>query len=178
MRWWSANSNCRPCGHMQIFVRRFYEKNCLPVPVQWKSFKPYVHMNGMLTSSNGNIFRSPMNSPHKGQWRWALKFSLICVWINGWVNNHEAGDLRRYRARYDVTDMNPRLTVNIAIVNESKNETNFIFRSCCIYNIIPYIWTGQGEFVSHWHSYVDGLMQERRNSSALAMELRLSCIDP
>ena len=22
---------------------------------------------------------------------------LICVWINGWVNNHEAGDLRRYR---------------------------------------------------------------------------------
>ena len=30
-------------------------------------------------------------------------FSLICVWINGWVNNREAGDLRRYRAHYDVT---------------------------------------------------------------------------
>ena len=29
--------------------------------------------------------------------------SLICVWINGWVNNREAGDLRRYRAHYDVT---------------------------------------------------------------------------
>ena len=27
---------------------------------------------------------------------------LICVWINGWVNNREAGDLRRYRAHYDV----------------------------------------------------------------------------
>ena len=25
---------------------------------------------------------------------------------------------------------------------------------------------------------IDGLMQERRNSSALAMELRLSCINP
>ena len=25
---------------------------------------------------------------------------------------------------------------------------------------------------------VDGLVQERRNSSALAMELRLSCINP
>ena len=32
-------------------------------------------------------------------------YSLICVWINGWVNNGEAGDLRRYRARYDVTVM-------------------------------------------------------------------------
>ena len=29
-------------------------------------------------------------------------FSLICVWINDWVNNREAGDLRRYRAHYDV----------------------------------------------------------------------------
>ena len=43
----------------------------------------------------------PVNSPHKGQWRGALMFSLICVWINGWVNNREAGDLRRYRAQYD-----------------------------------------------------------------------------
>ena len=31
------------------------------------------------------IHRSPVNSPHKGQWRWALLYSLICVWINrGW----------------------------------------------------------------------------------------------
>ena len=51
------------------------------------------------------IHRSPVNSPHKGQWRGALIFSLICVWINGWVNNREAGDLRRYRAHYDVTVM-------------------------------------------------------------------------
>ena len=28
------------------------------------------------------IHRSPMNSPHKGQWRRALMFSLICAWIN------------------------------------------------------------------------------------------------
>ena len=37
----------------------------------------------------------PVNSPRKGQWRGALMFSLIYVWINGWVNNHEAGDLWR-----------------------------------------------------------------------------------
>ena len=43
--------------------------------------------------------------PHKGQWRGALMFSLICVWINGCVNNREAGDLRRYRAHDNVTVM-------------------------------------------------------------------------
>ena len=46
-----------------------------------------------------------MNSSHKGQWRGALMFSLICVWINGWVNKREAGDLRRHRAHYDFTVM-------------------------------------------------------------------------
>ena len=28
------------------------------------------------------------------------------------------------------------------------------------------------------HPYIDGFVQERRNSSALAMELRLSCTNP
>ena len=43
--------------------------------------------------------------PHKGQWRGALMFSLICVWINGWVNNRDPADLRRYRTHCDVTVM-------------------------------------------------------------------------
>ena len=30
-----------------------------------------------------------VNSLHNGQWRGVLMFSLICVWINDWVNNHE-----------------------------------------------------------------------------------------
>ena len=46
-----------------------------------------------------------VNSPHKGQWRGALMFSSICAWIDGWENSREAGDLRRYRAHYDVTVM-------------------------------------------------------------------------
>ena len=44
------------------------------------------------------IRRSPVNSPHKGQWRGALMFSLTCAWTNGWTNNRDAGDLRRHRA--------------------------------------------------------------------------------
>ena len=51
------------------------------------------------------IHRSPVNFPHKGQWRGALMFALICVLINGWVNNRKAGDLRRYRAHYGVIVM-------------------------------------------------------------------------
>ena len=67
-----------------------------------------------MTSCDGNIcrvtghlcgHRSPVNSSHKGQWRGALLFHLICVWINVWVNNREAGDLRRYRAHYDISVM-------------------------------------------------------------------------
>ena len=39
------------------------------------------------------------------KWRGALMFSLVCAWINGWVKNHEAVDLRRHRAHYDVIVM-------------------------------------------------------------------------
>ena len=46
-----------------------------------------------------------LNSPHKGQWRGALVFSLICAWTNGWVNNRDAADLGRHRSHYDVTVM-------------------------------------------------------------------------
>ena len=56
--------------------------------IKWKHFPrnwPFVR----------GIHRSPVNSPHKGQWRGALMISLICVWLNDWVNNREAGDLRR-----------------------------------------------------------------------------------
>ena len=56
----------------------------------------------LLALCAGNL---PVNSPHKGQWRGALMFSFICAWINGWVNNREAGDLRRDRAHYHVIVM-------------------------------------------------------------------------
>ena len=47
----------------------------------------------------------PVKSPHKGQWRGTLMFTLICARINGWVNNCEAGDFKRNRAHYDVIVM-------------------------------------------------------------------------
>ena len=72
--------------------------------IKWKHFPrywPFVR----------GIHRSPVNSPHKGQWRGALIFSLICVWINDWVNTRETGDLRRYRVHYDVIVMVERCIV-------------------------------------------------------------------
>ena len=66
--------------------------------IKWKHFPrkwPFVR----------GIHRSPVNSPHKGQWRGALMFPLICVWITYWENSREADDLRRWCAHYDVTIM-------------------------------------------------------------------------
>ena len=77
--------------------------------IKWKHFPrywPFVR----------GIHRSPGNSPHKGQWRGALMISLICVWINGWVYNREAGDLRRYRAHYDVTVMQTQRASNTEVL--------------------------------------------------------------
>ena len=76
----------------------------------YRAFSNTSRRDDMMTSSNGNIFRvtghlcaefTPVNSPHKGQWRGALIFTLICARINGRLNNREAGDLRRHRAHYD-----------------------------------------------------------------------------
>ena len=53
--------------------------------IKWKHFPrywPFVR----------GIHRSPVNSPHKCQWRIALMLSLICARINAWENNREAGD--------------------------------------------------------------------------------------
>ena len=49
------------------------------------------------------IHWSPVNSPHKGQWRGALMLSLIFSWTNDWANNRNAGDFRRHHAHYAVT---------------------------------------------------------------------------
>ena len=45
---------------------------------------------------------------------------LICVGINGWINNREAGDLRRHRAHCDVIEM---LQENIDIIFSEKGSS-------------------------------------------------------
>ena len=63
-----------------------------------------VSSNVCVTRHHDDVIKWK-HSPHKGQWRGAVMFYFICVWINDWVNNREASDFRRYRAHYDVIVM-------------------------------------------------------------------------
>ena len=103
---WANSSSTNQSKRRQIVHRVHIMWDLLFLQVQnwhddvlkWKHFPrywPFVR----------GIHRSPVNSSRKGQWRGALIFSLIRVWINGWVNNREAGDLRCDHAHYDVSVM-------------------------------------------------------------------------
>ena len=96
------------------------------------------------------IHRSPMNSPHKGQWRGALMFSLTCAWMNDLVNNREAGALRRHRANYDVTLMGryhlnqcwPSFptTINFVIIHRSLYPMKLDTKNGIVTDMKSLIW--------------------------------------
>ena len=65
-----AAAHCRNPGTYWYTDKKFSWNDDL---IQWKHFPrywPFVR----------GIYRSPVNSPHKGQWRGALMFSFICTW--------------------------------------------------------------------------------------------------
>ena len=82
------------------------------VPCNWSVYRTALSwwrhqmetFSALLALCAGNS-PVPVNSPHKGQWRGAWMFSLISACINAWVNNREAGDLRRHRGHYDAIVM-------------------------------------------------------------------------
>ena len=126
---WICAFNCQQLMSLHAFLLRISPfsvshfvslnnsmRNCFPTLKSQTHTHTHKRKGPIMTSSNGNIFprywpfvrgihRSPVNSTHKGQWSGAMMFSLICAWIKVWVNNREAGDLRSYRAHYDVTVM-------------------------------------------------------------------------
>ena len=112
-----------------------------------------------MTPSNGNIFRVTDhfvgNSPvigdfsHKGQWhRAALMFSVICVYIDGRVNNREAGNLRRHRAHYDVIVMNETPTKRKSHNMWTKFDRGYEIRTCSTF-VVQYcnLWDIQSQVV-------------------------------
>ena len=120
--------------------------------IKRKHFPPFVR----------GIHRSPGNSRHKGQWRGALMFPLICAWINGWVNNSEAGYLRRHRAHYDVIVMNIVRSVaqiickRICFLNHGCSEAWLIFLSFIPINYFPKIGLTllPISFVARWYQVI------------------------
>ena len=110
--------------------------------------------------------RSSVNSPHEGQWRGALMFSLICAWINGWVNNRDAGDLRRQLAHYDVIMMHtsqygwhsditstPHLTANTSHNHQLLSTTDSPTRERSAGKHLPYSPTTR-------NTYIDPLLRQ------------------
>ena len=82
-------------------------KNIHDDVIKWKHFQRYWPIVR-------GIHRSPVNSPHKGQWRGGLMFSLICAWTNGWVNSLDAGNFRRHCAHYDVVVSETKFWSNVS----------------------------------------------------------------
>ena len=124
----------------------------------------------MMTSSNGNIsallFLCAVNSPHKGQRRGALMFSLICVWSYNRANNRDACDLRRHRGHYDVIVMILYMNYICAAKTFDKdcdiqictrnNSPLFIHITASFFNIeAP--WSGYNQPTKHnlFHIYND-----------------------
>ena len=81
----------------------------------------------MMTSSNGNIFRVtvPLCGEFTGPGEFPTQrpvtrsfdvFFDLRLNENDWVNNREAGDLRRHRAHYDVSVMLPMTFCGIDII--------------------------------------------------------------
>ena len=120
--------------------------------IKWKHFPrywPFVR----------GIHRSPVNSPHKGQWRGALMFTLICARINVWVNNRKAGDLRRYRVHYDVIVMVWQQATSRAQVDPMLAQwtllSGLLFEWVCILSVSILVDCGRmsytGQTIHHGH---------------------------
>ena len=80
------------------------------------------------------------NSPHKGQWRGALMFSLICAWTNSWANNGDSGDLRRHRAHYGVIVMKMNTNIGgcykMSLLTRKRHVNYCEITACVLYSII------------------------------------------
>ena len=121
--------------------------------IKWKRYWPFVR----------GIHWSPVNFQHKGQWRRALMFPLICTWINGWVNNPEAGDLRCHHAHYDIivicgyhslqqipSHTHQSLSKMGCFVDEKPGAVNSIKWDMLSTQISKWIWM-DGHFQVHFH---------------------------
>ena len=124
--------------HIQngLFIQTFIVVYLLWITLHWwiTCLTSDIHWLTM-TSSNGNIFRvtGPLWGEFTGpgefpaQWPVTRSFDvfLICVWINDWVNNREAGDLRRHRGHYDVNTMKPGIYLELGMAIIWTRRPNF-----------------------------------------------------
>ena len=83
------------------------QSNNCPSDTWWRHQKETF--SALLAISVGN---SVVTSEF--QWHKTLMFPFICTWINDWVNNGEAGDLRSHCAHYIITVMSEAILKNVS----------------------------------------------------------------
>ena len=102
--------------------------------IKWKHFPRYWPFVP-------GIHRSTVNSPHKGPVMRSFDVFFDLKIISGWVNNREAGDLRRHRAHSDVIVMSMmydhvmRLLMDVQLIKGSSR----------------FGWMQERDVLWHWH---------------------------
>ena len=133
--------------------------------IKWKRFHcywPFVR----------RIRLSPVNSPHRGQWRGALMFSLICalnkrlskLWWGWWFETPS----RPLWLHYNVYRQSSYTSSNACMTTQFARKLTFILRQCwqitilelplhrpgtwhhCVYAHSQWKTTSHCNVVSHW----------------------------
>ena len=73
--------------------------------------------------------------------------SFICAWIDGWVNNREAGDLGRHRAHYDV------IVMDSLVAGPYATQSNVNHINCAVYVNTMLLWRFTKEARAHRDPY-------------------------
>ena len=141
--------------------------------IKWKHFPrcwPFVR----------GIHRSPANSPHQGQWRGVMMLLLICAWINGWINNREANDLRRHRTHYDITVMHVWITTKhnkaqtvFCLCIERRNICAAFCLQYCQYDLSE---NSHGHFCLRDNDWTPGLNSQMFNDAICDMNFDQHCL--
>ena len=92
----------------------------------------------------------PVNSQHKASHVEIWYF----LWYNGWVNNRDAGDLRRHRDHYDVTVMfiyslstrlisyqNPSVIIRFVLSTPISQSVALYLISSLKTDVLQFLWT-------------------------------------
>ena len=98
------------------------------------------------------IHHWPVNSRTKASD--AELWCFLCTWINGWVNNHEAGDLRCHHAHYDITVMmHCQVAIPVSIARDQGFEYTNQYIHHFYFRKYMYVWDCYG-FIANVFTYV------------------------
>ena len=129
-----------------------------------------------------------MNSPHKGQWRGALMFSLICAWMDGWVKKNMWGwwfetpshpswrshsndvtivyQEHPYQAKYNSSH------IILCIILQAIQHTvwsSLFERSVSL--ILNHILTRWFEYMNSWYVFTINTLRPRQNGSHVPYDI-------